>query len=220
MTHSDDDGLVLPPRLAPKHIAILPIHRSDEEKSRILQYCEALKRELALQSYNGRPLGVILDDRDIRGGEKKWHHIKRGVPIRIEVGQREIDNDSLFVGRRDRGKSETIGRAQFVAGVSESLDQLQSALYGRALKLRDENLCRLKTLSDFKGFFTPVNSDKPEIHGGFAQCHFVDCDEVHQMLKPLMVSPRCIPLEEEKTPGTCVFTGQKTQTQAIFAKAY
>src|SRR6187401_700552 len=80
MTHSDDDGLVLPPRLAPKHVVLLPIYRSDEERSQVLEYVNTLKRELEAQRYDDSPLRVIIDDRDIRGGEKNWYHVKRGVP--------------------------------------------------------------------------------------------------------------------------------------------
>ena len=111
MTHSDDDGLVLPPKLAPAHAVILPIYRSDEDRTTVLEYCHKLKRELGQQSYAGRNVEVILDDRDLRGGEKTWQQIKRGVPLRLEVGPRDVASDSVFLGRRDKSPKRSASRS-------------------------------------------------------------------------------------------------------------
>ena len=220
MSHSDDDGLVLPPKLAPKQIVILPIIRNDEDKSNVLEYCESLKKELRAIDYHGNRLEVILDDRDLRGGEKKWFHIKRGVPIRVEVGPRDIENNSVFVGRRDQPKSHGVPRSEFVANVVATLDDIQQNLFDKALKLREANTRTIDNLDEFKAYFTPQNKNKPEIHGGFAECHFVDAPEIEEILKPLKVTPRCIPLAQEPIDGTCIFTGKKTTVRAIFGKSY
>ena len=220
MAHSDDDGLIVPPRLAPKHIVILPIYRNDEERSQVLEYCQSLKQELDQLEYSRRDLQVLLDDRDLRGGEKKWHHIKKGVPLRVEVGPRDIESNSVFVGRRDQPKSSGVGRDEFVANVLQTLDEIQQNLFNRALQLREENTHDFTNLDDFKAFFTPAKADKPEIHGGFAVCHFVDTPEVEELLKPLKVTARCMPLDNNDEPGTCIFTGQPAKRKAIFAKAY
>ncbi|GAG26559.1 unnamed protein product, partial [marine sediment metagenome] len=90
MTHGDDDGLVVPPRLAPAHAVILPIYRNDEERAKVLPYCESLKQQLTDLRYHDEPVRVRMDDRDLRGGEKKWQWIKRGVPVRVEVGPRDV----------------------------------------------------------------------------------------------------------------------------------
>ena len=220
MTHSDDDGLVLPPRLAPKHVVICPVIRKDEERPTVIDYCEALRKEIADVIYDGRPIEVFIDDSDKRGGEKKWFHIKRGVPIRLEVGPRDIENDSVFVGRRDQPKSSGMPKSEFVANLVEMLNEMQQGLYDRALKLRTENTKQVDSFDEFKEFFTAKNAKKPEIHGGFAECYFVDCLETDEMLAPLKVTPRCIPFSKEKTSGTCIFTGQPTETCGIFAKSY
>ena len=220
MTHSDDDGLVIPPRLAPKHVVILPIIRKDEDRTKVMEYCESLQKEIAAQHYDGRPIISFIDDRDLRGGEKKWHHIKRGVPIRVEVGPRDIENGNVFVGRRDQPKSSGLSREEFVAKLPETLAEMQQGLFDKALAMRTENTRDIDSLEEFKDFFTPKNSKRPELHGGFAQCYFVDCPETEAILKPLKVTPRNIPLDNEKIPGTCIFTGQKTVERAIFAKSY
>ena len=220
MSHGDDDGLVLPPRLAPKQIVILPIYKNDEERSKVLEYCDSLKSELTNQRYNDQRLRVSLDDRDIAGGQKKWQHIKRGVPVRVEVGPRDMDKNSVFVGRRDQPKSSGMGRDEFVSEIGNILDDLQSGLFARALKLREDNTRTIDSLDEFKSYFTPKNTNKPEIHGGFAISHFVDEPEIDEILKPLKVTPRCIPLEQSGEQGTCIFTGKPTNQVAIFGKSY
>jgi len=220
MSHSDDDGLVVPPKLAPKQVVILPIYRTDEDRASVLEYCHSLKQELADQRYHDYRLQVMVDDRDLRGGEKKWHHVKRGVPLRLEIGPRDIAENKVFVGRRDQPKSFGMDRQELVANVTKILDEMQQGLYDRALEHRQANTREINSLDKFKRFFTPKNSDRPEIHGGFALSHFVDCPEVEQICKDLKVTIRCIPLENNDEPGTCIFTGQKSQGRAVFAKAY
>lgn len=220
MTHGDDDGLMLPPRLAPKQIVILPIYRKDEERSGVLDFCQSLQNELREIRYHDRRLEIAIDDRDLAGGQKKWQHIKRGVPIRLEIGPRDIESGSVFVGRRDRPKPESMEKAKFVGRVVELLDEIQAGLYERALNLRTEHTQTIDSLDEFQAYFTPKNSDKPEIHGGFAECYFVDDPEIEKTLKPLKVTPRCIPLSGESAPGTCIFTGKPTSIRGIFAKSY
>ncbi len=220
MTHSDDDGLVLPPRLAPKQVVILPIIRNEEDKSKVMEYCQSLQAEVSATQYDEQPIRVFIDDRDIRGGEKKWHQIKRGVPVRVEVGARDIESNSVFVGRRDQPKSHGVSREDFLASLPDTLAEIQKSLYQKALDMQVQHTRDFTSFDEFREFFTPKNSKKPEIHGGFARCHFVDCPETEELLKPLKVTPRCIPLELEEVPGTCIFTGKKTVSRAIFAKSY
>ena len=220
MSHSDDDGLVLPPRLAPKQIVILPVIRNDEDRSQVMEHCLALKQELEGLRYHCNRIRVILDDRDIAGGQKKWAYIKKGVPIRVEVGPRDIKSGTVFVGRRDQPKSTGMDRSEFVSNLTSILDEIQQGLFDRALAHRVENTVEIDSLDEFKAFFTPKNQKSPEIHGGFASCHFVDTPEIDEILKPLKVTPRCIPLEQKEEGGTCIFTGKPSQGRAIFAKSY
>jgi prolyl-tRNA synthetase len=174
----------------------------------------------------GERLRVELDVRDIRGGEKTWQHIKKGTPIRAEVGPRDMQADSLFVARRDQGIKEKKGvsRNDFIANICETLDSMQKNLFDRALALRES---RTKTFTDYNEFaqwFTPKNEDKPEIHGGFAIAYWSpDADaakEINEKLGALKVSARCIPLNDKAPVGKCLFTGRQTSTRVIFAKNY
>ena len=222
MTHSDDDGLVLPPRLAPKHVVILPIYRSDEERAQVLGYCDSLKSELSEQSFSDGKVRVQIDDRDLRGGEKNWQHIKRGVPVRVEVGPRDIASDSVFVARRDKGHKDkvSLARGEFVSTIRATLDEIQQTLFDRAKKLRDDNTRSIERLDDLTAYFTPGNADRPEIHGGFAKCHFNDGPEADEYLKKNKLTIRCIPLDGEDAPGECILTGAPSKRRAIVAKAY
>jgi len=218
MTHSDDDGLVLPPRLAPDQIVILPIYRDEQQRTEVLRHVEALKNELSEKTFRGSAIRVVIDDRDVRGGEKKWHHVKRGVPIRLEVGPKDIEKGSVFVGRRDQPKSIGMSRKEFVATVSDILEEMQQGLFDRAAQLRKDNTCTLSSESDFRDFFTA--SDENQVHGGFAICHFADEQSIEPLLKELKVTIRCVPSSDNNEEGVCFATGKPAGKKAVFAKAY
>jgi prolyl-tRNA synthetase len=203
-------------------VVILPIYRNDEEQSQVLAYCAELKSELEQQHYDGGPVRVFTDDRDIRGGQKKWDHIKRGVPVRVEVGPRDVGSNSVFMARRDEAKSNGVPRDEFVANIATTLSDIQNTLLARADALRKEHTREIDGIDEFRAFFTPQNSDKPEIHGGFAICHWTESPEMDEILKELKVTIRCVPLEEVDRPtaGTCIFTGKPSQGRAVFAKSY
>ena len=120
MTHSDDDGLVLPPRLAPAQIVIIPISFKADDPEALHAWCHDLANELRGMTYHGRPIRVEVDERDLRGGDKIWSWIKKGVPIRLEVGPRDLASGSVFMGRRDKGHKDKAGvpRDEFVSGVT------------------------------------------------------------------------------------------------------
>lgn len=220
MTHSDDDGLVLPPRLAPKHVVLLPIYRSDEERTQVLEYVNGVKRELEAQRYDDVPVRVIVDDRDIRGGEKNWYHVKRGVPLRVEVGPRDLADNALMVSRRDTGTKAKTPRADFIANITTTLAEMQTNLFNRAIELRKSKSRTIDTLDDFRDYFTAKNAKKPEIHGGFALCHWHDDPQVDALLKEMKVTIRCIPLDAPAEEGKCVITGKPSQRRVVFAKSY
>jgi prolyl-tRNA synthetase len=225
MTHSDDDGLVLPPRLAPTHIVILPIYRSEQDRGRVLEYCNSLAAELRAKRYAERPLSVTVDDRDERGGEKVWGWIKKGVPVRLEIGPRDIEKDAVFMGRRDRAPKEkqSIPRSEFVATVTELLQSIQDSLLARARAFREQHTHTIDSKEDFYDFFTapPAAENAPTpIHGGFALTHFSGEVALEERIKEdLGVTVRCIPLEKGE-PGICPFTGKPSAQRVVWAKSY
>ncbi|NGX38436.1 MAG: Proline--tRNA ligase [Chlamydiae bacterium] len=223
MTHSDDDGLILPPRIASSHVVLVPIIHKDEVRAEVLSYCHQLAEELRTLDYHGQKIDVIVDERDLRGGEKTWSWIKKGVPIRLEIGPRDIAEDKLVMARRDKSHKEKtfLKKQEFVQNLPILLDEIQNTIYQRALKYRDENIVKIDDKESFYAFFTPKNKERPEIHGGFAFTHW--CGEAaseEQIQKDLGVTIRCIPDGMEKEAGTCPFTGKPSPQRVLFAKSY
>ena len=215
MTHSDDDGLVLPPQLAPAHVVMLPLYRNDEDRATVLPYCESLKAELTAQSYDHEPIRVRIDNRDLRGGDKKWQWIKKGVPLIVEVGPRDIAEGKVMVKRRDQeGKGEAIPRAELVATAASRLAAIQQNLFDRAAKLRTEATIHIDSLAKFEEYFAETAP------GGLAYCHFVESDVMEAKLKELKVTVRCVPLDAPEEPGKCLFTSAPSTKRGVFAKSY
>lgn len=222
MTHSDDDGLILPPRIAPTHVVVLPIQRRDGDQQKINEYCQNLAKDLNHIQYQGNNLKVAIDERDMSGGEKSWQYIKQGVPIRLEIGAKEVTQDSVYLGRRDCGPREksTCARREFLDGVVEMLDDIQKNLYERALKLRRDHTHVLSDKADLNALFTPKNADKPEIHGGFADCYSSETPAFYDWLKARKLTVRCMIPCEKLASQRCIITGEPAKARVIVAKAY
>jgi len=223
MTHSDDDGLVLPPRVAPTQVVIIPVIRDEKDREPILEHCRRLKADVVQQSFAGEPIRVEVDERDLRGGDKVWSWIKKGVPLRLEIGRRDLEQEAVFLARRDRSPrdKESMARPQFVSQVGSLLEEIQSGLYQRALAFREAHTVECADREAFERFFTPAQPDKPEIHGGFVRAPW--CGDIaleKELAETLKVTVRCIPFDQPENPGTCLFTGKPAREVAIFAKAY
>ena len=226
MTHSDDDGLVCPPRLAPHQVVIIPVIQKPEVRQQVLDHCARLAREIEAQQFAGAPVRVHVDARDLQGARKVWEWIKKGVPIRLEVGPKDIEKDAVFLGRRDKKPKDkqSMARGEFIAGVAAMLQSIHDALYQRAVAFRTEHTRTIDTRDEFYAWFTPAptrNANDPTpIHGGFAMTHFNGDPGLEAQIKDeLGVTVRCIPLAPGE-PGTCPFTGQPSAKRVVWAKSY
>ena len=222
MTHSDDDGLVLPPRIAPTQVVILPIHRTDEEREAVLTCCKQLEAELAGVRYADEPIRARIDGRDMRGGDKVWQHIKQGVPLRVEIGPRDLAAGAVSVSRRDKGPRErqSLPLTQFVAEVAGMLEDLQRGMFDRALAFREQHSVRLGSTAEVIEFFERPAEQGTAVQGGFAHVHVADDPAVAALLDPLKVTVRCIPLEGNDDPGTCIVTGRPVAGRSVLARSY
>jgi prolyl-tRNA synthetase len=223
MAHSDDDGLVLPPRVAPAQIVILPVLAKEESRAAVLEAAGKLAAELRAQSVFGEPVRVEIDRRDAGGGVKNWDWIKKGVPLRVEIGPRDLEKGVVAVSRRDRGpkEKEFPAQADFVAGVSALLEEMQAGLLARATQFRDEHTKTIDSAADFYAFFTPQNSAQPEIHGGFVLAHWDGTSETEEKIKDdLKVTIRCIPRDANPEAGVCPFSGRPSARRVVWAKSY
>jgi prolyl-tRNA synthetase len=229
MTHSDDDGFVCPPRLAPTHVVILPILGKAESPAAILEYCDSLAAELRALTFAGYPVEVEVDTRELSGGEKSWSWIKKGAPVRVEVGPRDMAKNAVFVARRDRPHKDKQGvdRAQFVQTLPALLQEIQDGLLARAKAFRAEHTRSIDSEKDFIDYFTAAAKpgQPTPIHGGFALAHFCGDPALEERIKKEHgVTVRCIPAADQlpntHEAGKCIFTGAPSAQRLLWAKAY
>ncbi len=226
MVHADDDGMVCPPRLAPQQIVIIAIAQKPEDRPRVVEYCKALATELRQQRYNDERIRVELDIRDANGGERRWGWVKKGVPVILEVGPRDMDKDSVFMGRRDKTPKEktTVARAELLSTIATTLQDIQDNLFAKAKAFRDQHTKVIDTKDEFYAFFADPkkakDNDPTPIHGGFAMTHYSGEIAVEEQIKnDLKVTVRCIPLDRGEA-GTCPFTGKPSAGRVVWAKSY
>jgi prolyl-tRNA synthetase len=223
MMHGDDDGIILPPRIAPTQIVILPVAPKEETRAKVIEACDNLAARLRDIRYADVPVEVTVDRRDLGGGVKNWEWIKKGVPLRVEIGPRDLEKNAVEVSRRDQAvkAKESMPMSEFVARVPEILGSIQNSLYQRAKEFRDANTRVIESKKDFYDFFTPKNAAKPEIHGGFALAHWNGSRKVEEQIKnDLKVTIRVVPLNDSPEPGKCIFTGEPSARRVVWAKSY
>ncbi len=223
MAHSDDNGFVIPPRVAPSHLVFIPIYKSDEERTKIMNFIDEIKAEISKLYYHGRKLVMEIDDRDVSGSEKGWYWIKKGIPLKVEIGPRDLASNSVFVGRRDmepRDKK-SYSKEDFCGNVKNILDEIQENIYKKALNFRTENSREIDDKEEFYNYFTPKNKKNPEIHGGFAYSHWCGDEQCEKKIKEdLKVTIRAIPFDAKEEDGKCIYCGKPSTKRVVFAKNY
>ena len=208
MTHSDDKGLVLPPKLAPYQVVIVPIYKGEEQQneinSKVLEIKESLEK---------RGITVKYDNRDThKPGWKFAEYEMKGVPIRLAIGMRDIENNTIEVARRDTLEKEIIEIDKIEEKVAVLLDQIQENLFNKAISFRKDNTHIANTYDEFKKLI-----DK----GGFVYAHWDGTSETEEMIKnETKATIRCIPLKNDEGEGECIFSKNKSNQRVLFAKAY
>lgn len=223
MSHGDDDGLRLPPRIAPKQVVIIPFIQKEEQKQAILDYAEEIRAKLSSVDFHGQKVIVHIDARDMRGGEKNWEWIKKGIPLRLEVGPRDLEARQVVLARRDKPHKEkqNFSLADLADSLPKTLQEIQDTYFNEAKANYDQHFyTHITTFEEMKAFFTPKNQEKPEAHGGFVLAKWCGDAETEKMLDEIKVSIRCLPLKQSGTQGTCVLTGRPATLDAVFAKSY
>ncbi|NOY47716.1 MAG: proline--tRNA ligase [Chlorobi bacterium] len=209
MTHSDDKGLVLPPNLAPNQVVIVPIYRNDEQLEEITNVANNLMSELRTKG-----ISVKFDNRTtFRPGAKFAQHELQGVPLRIAIGPKDLENGTVELARRDTLSKEVINLDNLGDKVKDLLKEIQNSLFQKALDFRASHTTRVDTFDEFK--------DVLENKGGFISAHWDGTSETEDKIKELTkASIRCIPLDVKEETGKCVFTGNPSKQRVLFAKAY
>jgi len=208
MAHSDDQGLVLPPKLAPIQVVIIPIYKTPEDLATISEKINPIVEEL-----KGAGISVKYDDSDNqRSGWKFAEYELRGVPIRLGLGMRDLENGTIEVARRDTLTKESVALDTVVDTVKVLLEQIQQAIYQKALRLREENTHRIDTWEDFK-----IQIEK----GGFILAHWDGTAKTEEKIKEeSKATIRCIPLDAPEEAGKCVYSGAESNRRVVFARAY
>ena len=211
MTHSDDDGLIIPPRIAPVQVVIIPIFTNDSERAETKAFAESIAERL--HSRLDR-LKVVIDHRDdLRPAEKFFHWLQQGIPVRIEVGPRDVAKQCGMVARRDVREKESIELESITAHVCDLLEKIQENLFQRALEFREQNTRRAKNYEEF--------CEIMKKEGGFVMAHWNGSPEVEAKIKgDTKATIRCIPLDPDPVPGKCMVTGEPSEREVVFAVAY
>ncbi len=209
MTHSDDNGLVLPPKLAPHQVVIVPIYRSDEQQEEVVKKARSIKAQL--ESANIR---VKLDDRDThKPGWKFAQYELKGVPLRIAIGPKDLENNTVELARRDTLSKEFIDQNDLLKVIEDKLEDIQKTLFQKARQYRDEHITEVDNFDQFKEVL--------EQKGGFLSAHWDGTQATEDKIKELTKATiRLIPLDENTEPGECVLTGKPSKQRVLFAKAY
>ena len=228
MSHGDDDGLRVPPRIAPHQIVILPMLRDDDGDAALLAYCEDLRAALASQWALGEPVRVLLDKRAGKATAKRWGWVKKGVPLILEIGGRDAANGQVSVLRRDRlyradGKVNFIGqdRHAFLAAAASELEDIQRALHAEATARRDAQIHR--EISDLVGLEAFFGEDKRYpgwVEVAWSRPTGAALEAVVAKLKALKLTIRNTPLDDKPVSGTCPFTGEPAVERIYIARAY
>jgi prolyl-tRNA synthetase len=197
MVHSDDNGLILPPPVAPAQIAILPILSKPESRESVLKAAQELKHKLESQSTFGSPIRVELDTRDIGGGTKNWEWIKKGVPVRVEIGPRDVASGNLVYSIRsdETGAKSASSQADFVANISRTLVSIRDAMYARALKFQTDNTKEVSTPEELEKFFACAEKSGTP---GFAITPWEGFEGLEEKMREKFgVTVRCHPLDKQ-----------------------
>ena len=209
MAHSDDSGLILPPKLAPIQVVIVPIYRSDEEFEKISVVAAELVRKLKV-----RNISVKYDNRDTqRPGFKFAEYELKGVPVRLAIGGRDLENGTIEIVRRDTQEKHTITRENLDEHIEKLLEEIQASIYNKALAFRDQNIRKVNSYEEFK----QILDDK----GGFISAHWDGTADTEKKIKEeTKATIRCIPLDNEQEEGICIFSGKPSSQRVLFARAY
>lgn len=209
MTHSDDQGLVLPPKLAPIQVVIVPIYKSEEQLEEIATVASKLTSSL---TEKGMRVKFDKDD-NLRPGAKFAQYELQGVPLRIAIGPKDLENGTVEVARRDTLSKQIVKIDEIDDTIKTFLDEIQINLYDRSLKFRDEHTTKVDSFDDFKKVLKSKS--------GFISAHWDGTPETEQKIKELTKATiRCIPLDSDYEKGQCVLTGKPSEKRVLFAKAY
>jgi prolyl-tRNA synthetase len=228
MTHGDDEGLRVPPRLAPYQVVIVPIARKDEDKEKVYAYGEKLEAELKKSFPFGDKIRVKFDKRDKSPVDKRWEWLRKGAPIVVEVGPKDIEKDSVAVSYRNKmnEKKQFIDFNEFTSSIKESLEGIQTEMFNNAKKLLEENIVEIEDWDTLVKYFEKKNlflgDQKENKTPGFVRVKWSgeNEEELETKLKEFQAAIHCIPNNQTGKTGKCILTGKDADMDILVARSY
>ena len=228
MTHADDEGMVVPPRIAPYQIILLPLIKNPEDKDKILAYVSQIQQDLKKQFPFGEKIRIKVDARDRKPADKFWEWTKKGAPIICEVGMRDVESQKIMVKERiklgtDEGK-QIVDVNEFCQNISSRLKGLQKQMFNKAKARLEANIrTDIKTPEDFRRYFAESNvwiEDGKQGKVAFVRGKWCGDDATESLLKEMKITIRCIPFDQTNTQGVCLLTGKPATMDVIYARSY
>lgn len=228
MTHADDEGMVVPPAVAPYQIVILPLIKNEADKDTILAYVEEIRKELRTKMPLGDKIRIKVDIRDKKPVDKFWEWSKKGAPVIVEVGMRDIEGNNLMVRERlkintPEGK-EVVNRDEFINTIEERLQKIQQQMFDNANSRLQQNIrTDIDTKEKFAEYFANSNEwieDGKEGKVAFVRGKWCADPQTEEILKAMKITIRCIPFDQSNTEGECLLTGQKATMDVIYSRCY
>ena len=228
MTHADDEGMVVPPMIAPYQVVVVPVIKKQQDEEEVMSYINNLVKELKNKTPFGEKIRVKIDKRNKQSVDKFWEWTRKGAPVIVEIGLRDVQNQGLMVKERiklgtSEGK-EIVSYADFVDSISQRLENIQKQIFEKAKKRMEENIrTDIKTPEEFKAYFSNANEwieDGSQGKVAFVKGKWCGDSQTEELLKELKITIRCLPLEQSGTTGKCLLTGKDATLDVIYARSY
>ena len=228
MTHADDEGMVVPPRIAPYQVVIIPVIKKPEDENTVMNYINNLAAEIRKLIPFGEKIRIKIDKRDRKSVDKYWEWTRKGAPIICEIGPRDAAENKVMLKERLKintsNAKEIIGKEEFIATLSQRIENIQKEMFDRAKKRLDANIrTDIKTVEDFNRYFEQSNEwieDGKQGKVAFVRGKWSGDPNSEELLKAMKITIRCIPFDQSNTQGTCLLTGKPATMDVIYARSY
>ncbi len=225
MTHADDEGMNVPPRIAPYQVVLVPVVKKKEDEEKVMTYIRALALELKSHTPFGEKIRIKVDARDKQSVDKFWEWTRKGAPVICEIGPRDIENNALMVKERLHvGQKEIVLKDEFVSSIEKRLEKIQKEMFEKAKSRMEQNIrTDITTPEEFKAYFSNANEwieDGTQGKVAFVRGKWSGDEQTEEILKEMKIAIRCIPFDQTGTTGKCLLTGKEATLDVIYARSY
>ncbi len=228
MTHADDEGMVVPPKIAPYQVVIIPVIKNPADEDAVMSYIDGIRKDLSAQTPFGEKIRVKLDKRDKSSVDKFWEWTRKGAPVILEIGKRDADANNAMMRIRTHinqpDAKQIVSRQQLVSEMTTTIENIQKEMFEKAKSRLQENIrTDINTPEDFKAYFAQANEwieDGQQGKVAFVRGKWCGDPATEELLKEMKITIRCIPFDQSNTEGVCLLTGRKASLDVIYARSY